>query len=160
VLDIPGIAAHAVDIVRYHGAGGERAMEESSKLAALLFTAVRRLPQEEQDAVLSELLSDRLEAGGQGRPPARIPGLPELLGTAPLTGVGLGLVSGASGEPGGPWQTVPVRLSAEQHERLKHWCQANSFTMAVVLRGLVARFLDEQAGRAGPQAGEEAGPAS
>jgi predicted DNA-binding protein len=53
-----------------------------------------------------------------------------------------------------------VRLSTEQHERLKQWCQANGFTMAVVLRGLVARFLDDQAGRrprsggAGPGAAE------
>jgi hypothetical protein len=63
-------------------------------------------------------------------------------------------------ETGGPWQSVPVRLSTEQHERLKQWCQANGFTMAVVLRGLVARFLDDQAGRrprlggAGPGAAE------
>ncbi len=48
---------------------------------------------------------------------------------------------------GGPWQTVPTRLSVEQYERLKQWCQANDFTMAVVLRGLVERFLDEQARR-------------
>jgi len=54
---------------------------------------------------------------------------------------------------------VPVRLSTEQHERLKQWCQANSFTMAVVLRGLVARFLDEQAARTGQRGAEEAGPA-
>src|SRR4029453_5540477 len=44
-------------------------------------------------------------------------------------------------------QRVPVRLSTDQHERLKQWCQANGFTMAVVLRGLVARFLDDQATR-------------
>src|SRR4029450_13861103 len=50
-------------------------------------------------------------------------------------------------ETGGPWQSVPVRLSTDQHERLKQWCQANGFTMAVVLRGLVARFLDDQATR-------------
>jgi hypothetical protein len=50
-------------------------------------------------------------------------------------------------ETGGPWQSVPVRLSTDQHERLKQWCQANGFTMAVVLRGLVARFLDDQAAR-------------
>jgi hypothetical protein len=46
-------------------------------------------------------------------------------------------------EAAGPWQAVPVRLPVELHERLRHWCQANEFTMAVVLRGLVARFLDE-----------------
>jgi predicted DNA-binding protein len=50
-----------------------------------------------------------------------------------------------------------VRLSSEQHERLKQWCQANGFTMAVVLRGLVARFLDEQARREGGGASASAG---
>jgi len=134
-------------------------MEESSKLAALLFTAVRRLSRDEQDAVLAELLSDRLEAGTQGQPLGRVAGLPDILRTGLLAGPQLGLVPGAPGEPGGPWQTVPVRLSTEQHERLKQWCQANSFTMAVVLRGLVARFLDEQAARTGQRGAEEAGPA-
>jgi hypothetical protein len=47
-------------------------------------------------------------------------------------------------EGGGPWQTVPVRLPVEVHERLKQWCQSNNFTMAVVIRGLVSRFLDER----------------
>ena len=65
-------------------------------------------------------------------------------------------------ETGGPWQSVPVRLSTDQHERLKQWCQANGFTMAVVLRGLVARFLDDQAGRGrratAPPAGEPGEP--
>src|SRR6266542_3944618 len=46
-------------------------------------------------------------------------------------------------EAAGPWQTVPVRLPVELHERLRQWCETNNFTMAVVLRGLVARFLDE-----------------
>jgi hypothetical protein len=61
-------------------------------------------------------------------------------------------------ETGGPWQSVPVRLSTEQHERLKQWCQTNGFTMAVVLRGLVARFLDDQASRPRPPAEEGAEP--
>jgi predicted DNA-binding protein len=52
-----------------------------------------------------------------------------------------------------------VRLSTEQHERLKQWCQANGFTMAVVLRGLVARFLDDQAGRRAGPAGPGSRPA-
>jgi hypothetical protein len=55
-----------------------------------------------------------------------------------------------------------VRLSTDQHERLKQWCQANGFTMAVVLRGLVARFLDDQAARRprspGPGGASSPGP--
>jgi hypothetical protein len=56
-------------------------------------------------------------------------------------------------------RTVPTRLSVEQYDRLKQWCQANGFAMAVVLRGLVERFLDEQARRPQPGSGE-AGEAS
>src|SRR4030095_9777286 len=72
------------------------------------------------------------------RPPPRVSG-PERGFGFPLPPLGP--------ETGGPWQSVPVRLSTDQHERLKQWCQANGFTMAVVLRGLVARFLDDQATR-------------
>jgi hypothetical protein len=157
-----------------------------SELSRLLLKAVRSLPQDEQDTLLEALLE-----------PARLLPLPDP-GASSLS---LGFGGGATAvqrvhehapriheraprvefslpplgpETGGPWQSVPVRLSTDQHERLKQWCQANGFTMAVVLRGLVARFLDDQAVRrprgpqaqppdaaAGPPAGEpEAGPLS
>lgn len=48
----------------------------------------------------------------------------------------------------GPWRTMPVRLPVQQYERLKGWCEENSFPMAVVVRGVVERFLDEQQRRA------------
>jgi hypothetical protein len=112
-----------------------------SELSRLLVKAIRTLPGDDQDTVLAELLETRL-----GAPPA--PGrLPALL-HAGLPDPGARLYGEAVPE-GGPWQTVPVRLSTEQHEQLKRWCHANGFTMAVVLRGLVARFLDAQARRPG-----------
>jgi hypothetical protein len=115
-----------------------------SELSRLLVKAVRALSQEEQDTVLGELLDARLQPFPQAEP-AR---LPELLHSR--GGFGVTLPSQELGVEGGPWQTVPVRLSTEQHERLKQWCQANGFTMAVVLRGLVARFLDAESRRARP----------
>ena len=45
-------------------------------------------------------------------------------------------------------QQVPVRLSEEQHRQLKEWCARNNFSMAVVMRGLIGRFLEEQERRA------------
>ena len=124
-----------------------------SELSRLMVKAVRSLPPEEQDALLEAMLEPRLAPwpgpGGPGLPSADL-----LAGQSPvhriygqdpryeLTLPPLGP------ETGGPWQSVPVRLSTDQHERLKQWCQANGFTMAVVLRGLVARFLDDQATRA------------
>ena len=49
------------------------------------------------------------------------------------------------GAPGhGPLRTMPVRFPEPQHERLKKWCEEHNFPMAVVVRGVVERFLDEQ----------------
>jgi hypothetical protein len=117
-----------------------------SELPKLLLKAFRSLSDQEQETVMSELLGARTAPWPWPGPPlAR--SLDEL---KELTGVGMGRPTTPPpiGPEGGPWQSVPVRLSTEQHERLKQWCQANGFTMAVVLRGLVARFLDDQAARA------------
>ena len=116
-----------------------------SELPKLLLKAFRSLSDQEQETVMSELLGARTAPWPWPGPPlAR--SLDEL---KELTGVGVGppTTPPPIGPEGGPWQSVPVRLSTEQHERLKQWCQANGFTMAVVLRGLVARFLDDQATR-------------
>lgn len=108
-----------------------------SELSRLMLKAVRSLPPEEQDALLEAMLEPRLA-------PWPGPGAPE----PAVRERGFGVTLPPIGpETGGPWQSVPVRLSTDQHERLKQWCQANGFTMAVVLRGLVARFLDDHATR-------------
>src|SRR5829696_5354710 len=146
-----------------------------SELSRLLLKAVRSLPPEEQDALLEAMLEPRLAPWPVPAPPAPGPGGPDLStgtvfhGPVPAQRVfgperGFGVTLPPLGpETGGPWQSVPVRLSTDQHERLKEWCQANGFAMAVVLRGLVARFLDDQATRRPrPPAeapGEPAGPA-
>ena len=41
-------------------------------------------------------------------------------------------------------QVVPVRFPAEQHAALREWCAEHGFSMATVIRGLVARFLEGQ----------------
>ncbi len=122
-----------------------------SELSRLMLKAVRSLPPEEQDALLEAMLEPKL-APWPALGPAGVPG-PELMsGPDPVAGgrprphVELTLPP-LGPDTGGPWQSVPVRLSTDQHDRLKQWCQANGFTMAVVLRGLVARFLDDQATR-------------
>jgi hypothetical protein len=126
-----------------------------SELARLLLKAVRGLPEEEQDKVLEGLLEERFAVGQAAElPRAAALGPHEQLPSRLLLGEPrLELLKGTPGA-GESLTTVPARLSSEQHERLKQWCQANGFTMAVVLRGLVARFLDEQARReaGGPSA--------
>jgi hypothetical protein len=135
-----------------------------SELMRLLLKAVRSLPQDEQDTVLTELLGAKVVGGRPEPPSGQSPRLDPAW--ASLTSVEVRRVSlgRKAGEPlsvfspqlraGGPWQTVPTRLSVEQYDRLKHWCQAHGFAMAVVLRGLVERFLDEQARRPKPDSGE------
>jgi hypothetical protein len=130
-----------------------------SELSRLMLKAVRSLPSEEQDALLEAMLEPRLAPWPGPAPGPGGPGGPDLSsgtvfhGPLPAHRVygqerGFGVSLPPLGpETGGPWQSVPVRLSTDQHERLKQWCQANGFTMAVVLRGLVARFLDDQAAR-------------
>ena len=44
----------------------------------------------------------------------------------------------------GPLRTIPMRFPEQQYQRLKAWCEQNKFPMAVVVRGVVERFLDEQ----------------
>jgi hypothetical protein len=145
-----------------------------SELSRLLLKAVRSLPSEEQDTLLEAMLEPRLDpwpGPGVADPEAAGPGLPTgevFSGPIPAQRVyglrrGVGVTLPPLGpETGGPWQSVPVRLSTDQHERLKQWCQANGFTMAVVLRGLVARFLDDQAARRprspGPGGASSPGP--
>jgi hypothetical protein len=128
----------------------------SPELIELLLKAVRSLSQEEQDQVLRELIGAGVALAAE-RSSVPLPAGP----LPSVTTLGIRrqntarLREALAGEGGGPWQTVPVRLPCEQHDRLKQWCQANNFTMAVVLRGLVTRFLDEY----GPPRADEAGRA-
>jgi hypothetical protein len=46
-----------------------------------------------------------------------------------------------------PTAVLPVRLPGDQLERLRSWSTDHGFSMAVVIRGLVDRFLDDQAQR-------------
>jgi hypothetical protein len=43
----------------------------------------------------------------------------------------------------GDQQLITVRLSVDQHARLRDWCATNKFSMAAVIRGLVERFLPD-----------------
>jgi len=98
------------------------------KLADLLET----LSSEDRREITAWLL-----AGSRPEPPAPLwPSSPRHWpgpgGTGPLP----------SGEE---TQLVTVRLPTEGHARLRDWCAENGFTMAAVVRGLVERFLDDQA---------------
>ena len=115
-------------------------MEE--RAAKLLLKAVRSLPQREQDQVLVALFRCVPE-GTEFAPPGtftrRLPG--------PSMPADVVFSHGTPIEMTGPVAMLPVRLPPELHERLRRWSTEAGFSMASVVRGLIERFLDEQAGR-------------
>jgi len=117
---------------------------------ALLVQAVGTLPGDQRDLVLTWLIRQLPRAYGH----EALRGLTEtyrvrrgekLVGSAfdpvfePIMGTGSMRAAGATGQ-----QVVPVRFPAEQHAQLREWCAEHGFSMATVIRGLVARFLDSQ----------------
>jgi hypothetical protein len=127
------------------GAAGDDPVE-------LLVRAVGTLPAGQRDLVLTWLLRqqpsvyrhqalrDTIQARRvfAGEEPSQASAFgPEL---DPIIGTGSLRAAGATGQ-----QVVPVRFPAEQHAQLREWCAEHGFSMATVIRGLVARFLESQA---------------
>ena len=118
---------------------------------ALLVQAVGTLPDDQRDLVLAWLIRQRPLGYGhealrgftethpvlRGEKLARTAFDPVL---EPIMGTGSMRAAGATGQ-----QVVPVRFPAEQHAQLREWCAEHGFSMATVVRGLVARFLESQA---------------
>jgi hypothetical protein len=103
----------------------------------LLVKAVGMLPDAERDQVYVWLISRGLAVPQSA---TRVAG--------PLHDVGAQLLAlQAAGVPGAQQaaqQVVPVRFAADQHAELRAWCAEHGFSMATVIRGLVARFLEGQ----------------
>ncbi len=122
----------------------EEPVPKASSVARLLFKAVKGLPEEEQSAVIEFFF-----ARGIGTPQPPLFGhflheAAQLRGPVThIPGHEHGAMSITARKPMGPDQiTIPVRLSEAQHQRLKQWSADHNFPMAVVVRGLIERFLD------------------
>ena len=117
----------------------ERAIE-------LLLKGVHQLTDAEQDEVMSWLLNRQIA----GVEPVRLP-LPATTGDAPASDVFI-FPSDISDEerreimraPHAKLRMLPVRVPEGDYERLRAFAQQNGFTMAVVIRTLLERFLDQQ----------------
>jgi hypothetical protein len=128
----------------------------SDRLRELLIKSIRQLDQSEQDEVLGELLADSGApwAVAIEEPLTRELGAvrqrflphPHLFDRRAVTE----RVSAIVGE-GGDLRMLPVRLPTADYERLRAWSKEHGFSMAVIIRTLVERFLDGQA--AGPAQG-------
>lgn len=129
----------------------------SPSTGELLLKAIRSLPDDEQEQLLSHLL-DRVAAGPGPVGPApvrpapagpaladvlrRVPAELALSGRAPVLQP-LGHLPPVSEDPG--LKVLPVRLPAGDYERLRDWSKQHDFSMAVIVRTLVERFLNAQA---------------
>ena len=102
----------------------------------LVLKALDSLSADERRQVLSALIQIGLSpAPGSYSAPAVTP---------PLSG-GEGFFGpGARVSAGGPPAVLPVRLPQDQLKQLRSWCADHGFSMAVVIRGLVERFLESQ----------------
>ena len=138
----------------------------SDRVTELLLKAVRQLPQDEQDEVLAGLLSGRLDApvapapaavavvAPDGRPGGRPPGATRMLRSRvisggwirPLDRTASGTLFGSpSGTPADTdLRVLPVRLPTSDYDRLRAFSREHGFSMAVIIRTLVERFLEAQ----------------
>jgi hypothetical protein len=121
-------------------------------ITSLLFKAVKGLPEEEQRTIFEYFFERGIgtaqfpffgqffHEGAKLRGTAERAALQEPATLATLF---------TAPKPMGPEQMmIPVRLSEAQHRRLKQWCAEHNFPMAVVVRGLIDRFLDSWEKRA------------
>ena len=134
----PGPAAHAPEPppraqqAAPHGSGSSG----SAEMARLLVKAVGSLPDDERDQVYEWLLSRGMSG------PYDAGQWPRRLREASAQLLSLQTAGGPGPQIG--QQVVPVRFAADQHALLRTWCSEHGFSMATVIRGLVARFLEGQ----------------
>ena len=121
----------------------------SNRVDLLLHKALQTLDGDERDELLRGLLLGRLTAGMSSSAGGVGPV------AAPRAGVDrerLAFLFGREIEApvsaGAQLKVLPIRLPEADHERLRQFCQASGFSMAVVIRTLVERFLDQHAAAA------------
>ena len=115
-------------------------VEAAADPVSLLVQAVGQLPADQRDLVLTWLLRQRPGLSRQWTLGVRASEHAAELHALQLSAAG----QPGRGMPPAAQQVVPVRFPAQQHAQLREWCAEHGFSMATVIRGLVARFLDSQ----------------
>lgn len=130
----------------------------SERLRELLLKAVHQLDPAEQEEVLGDLLTTRSApwlAPGSHQVTQRlawpVPGPVGHIGPVGHTRAeAIERVSAMVTETV-DLKMLPVRLPAADYERLRAWSREHGFSMAVIIRTLVERFLDGQEQAARPE---------
>src|SRR6266516_3368671 len=124
------------------GAAGQPGPAAARDPVRVLVNAIGALPEADRDLVYAWLLRRGFEAGEAGvlTAPTRF----RRLSAATLREPNLELATRTPLAQASGQQMVPVRFSSEQHAQLRQWCSEHGFSMATVIRGLVARFLEGQ----------------
>ena len=125
----------------------------SDRVTELLLKAVRGLSQPEQDEVLAGLLA----GVGQLRPAHPLVQEPWPWAMSSASAARVEIVerlahaeqSVTAGSAGGDLKVLPVRLPSADYEQLRDWSREHGFSMAVIIRTLVERFIRDQQ-RRGP----------
>jgi len=120
--------------------GPPEPVEASADPVRLLVHAVGQLPADQRDLVLTWLLRQRPGLSRQWTIGARASEHAAELHALQLSAAR----QPTRGMPPTAQQVVPVRFPAQQHAQLREWCAEHGFSMATVIRGLVARFLESQ----------------
>jgi hypothetical protein len=116
------------------------------KADLLLRKALQALDADERDELLRSLLLGQLSGGMSAAAGVVGPvSAPRLAVNRERLASLLGTEMQASTAAGVRMKVLPVRLPETEHERLRQFCQASGFSMAVVIRALVERFLDQYA---------------
>ena len=124
------------------GAAGQPGPAAARDPVRVLVKAIGVLPAADRDLVYAWLLRRGFEEGEAGvlTVPARF----RRMSVATLREPNLELATRTPLAQASGQQMVPVRFSSEQHAQLRQWCSEHGFSMATVIRGLVARFLEGQ----------------
>jgi hypothetical protein len=113
-------------------------IDEADRAARLLLKALDSLSERDRRYVLRALLSARIAVLGASAPThADVPPHVGELGFGPQ-------VTRQVDQP------LLVRLPSALHRRFRRWATDHGFSMAAVVRGLIERFLDEEAARGSP----------
>ena len=115
----------------------EPAADPANDPVRMLVRAVGMLPPDERDQVFAWLLHRKPPLTGHlaRSTTMRAAQLQDLRG---------GEMTMRRGTEQATHQVVPVRFPSPQHALLREWCTEHGFSMATVIRGLVAGFLEGQ----------------